>query len=209
MGRALESFQLVEIKSLFFSYAQKSLIKDLSFTVKGGSALHIVGPNGSGKSTLLKLLAGFMEPDQGKIELKKTPSYLHAETNGLLSPLSARQNLKMLVDFVGEESEFTLALAEWGFGGFFRQQRLPVSFFSTGMKRRLGILRVLLEKRLLWLLDEPFLGLDAEGVDLLTKKMREHLAVGGGIVYTSHEASYFEKHSRVLDLQLGVGNSYA
>jgi heme exporter protein A len=171
----------------------RRLAQGLSFTLKGGEALLVTGPNGAGKSTLLRVLAGLLAPASGALSLEgagvEAPGlaahYLgHAEA--LKGALTAQENL-----------EFWSAMLKMGDPGLDPQAALvrvalshapdiPVSYLSAGQRRRVGIARLLVAPRPLWLLDEPTTALDAASQARLAALMKEHLALGGLIVAATH-----------------------
>ena len=81
-------------------------------------------------------------------------------------------------------------LSDWGFKGDFLVENLPVSKFSTGMKRRLALVRLSLSSAA-WLLDEPLYGLDIAGVNQFEALLDTHLKSGGMAVIISHDESIF------------------
>lgn len=192
------------VENLSFAHQHRTLFSKINFQLNNGELLHISGRNGSGKTTLLSLLAGLRKPRSGSIlfhdqnmsilDAQNVIAYLAAEHNGLYLQMSARDNLKFWSEFKGEKDSSKLIdaiLNHWGLGSTYLD-KIPVARFSTGMKRRLGLARIELLRKPFILLDEPFNGLDTEGIQILLKMLEKSLQKGGSLVLVSHEIKIFE-----------------
>lgn len=197
---------LLEVENLEFGYAARILIPSLSFTLASGELLHVQGPNGTGKSTLLALVAGLLHARRGVIRpgsnapagirhLSAMLEYLPAEANGLYGRLDAEANLTLWLRLRGRTavaSDLDTALGTWGLDHPLVRRDFPVERFSTGMKRRLALARVMLSPAPVWLLDEPFYGLDDAGIRTFQDVLRAHLNKGGAALMVSHEVRPLE-----------------
>jgi len=173
-----------------------------------GELIHLRGPNGAGKSTLLRICAGLLDPQKGEVDCASEQfEYLPAEANGFHLKLGAGQNLHFWHELRSGKkvSADTLqkSLAEWKLdhpiiaGNF----ALPVAKFSTGMKRRLALARLVVNGTPLWLLDEPVSGLDEDAVATFISTLRRHLENGGAAVIVSHDTRIFSGiTTRIMDL---------
>lgn len=170
----------------------REVFRDLSFKVSSGTALLLTGPNGSGKSTLLRLLAGLLEKAAGDIMLegadeeRALADYLlyAGHLDAVKGPLSAEENLRFWAGLYGARAEDApRALEALGLGHL---ADLPADVLSAGQKRRLGLARLCLIRRPIWLLDEPTVSLDAENMGRLAALMDAHLDMGGMIVAATH-----------------------
>mgnify|MGYP000095937485 CR=1 FL=1 len=186
---------MLQVSGLSFDYDDKPLLGDLSFAVHPGTVLHVRGKNGAGKTTLLKLLAGLYEPQQGTIFFHGSPiltdrasyqnqlCYLGQKT-GLSPLLTLRENYQM--GLLHRFHNITLQQAA-------KQLRLEdlldtcCGALSTGQLRRASLLRLLIAKTQLWLLDEPFNGLDDKAVNHLIDIISQHIAQKGMVVLASHQ----------------------
>jgi heme exporter protein A len=119
--------------------------------------------------------------------------------DGVQGELSAAENLRAVACLNGaKRGAIGAALTQLGLGAL---GSLPAKYFSQGQRRRLALSRLLLLRRPLWILDEPFTALDAASCRLLERLLREHLATGGLIVLSSHQAFAFpEATTQQLDL---------
>jgi heme exporter protein A len=161
----------------------------LSFRVTPGNLLAVIGPNGSGKSSLLRVLAGLIRPEAGTLrfagagEEEGCAHYLgHADA--LKPALSLRETLRFWAALYGGRAGGIDAAGRVGLG---HALDLPVAVLSAGQRRRVGLARLLVAARPLWLLDEPGAALDRDGEALLGRMMADHRAEGGTIVAATHQ----------------------
>jgi heme exporter protein A len=195
---------MLKISNLSFGFRHQNLFQDLNASIADGEMTHIHGPNGAGKSTLVSLIAGTMSPNSGKIEFfdddNEEPvadrnlyiEYLPAEANGLFQKLGALDNLKFWSELRGakkSEQDLIDALKIWDLDNPLIRNSFSVDKFSTGMKRRLALARLMLSPAPCWLLDEPFYGLDDKAIKLFKDIMSVHLKKGGSIIVVTHEVS--------------------
>jgi len=173
------------------------LFSGLSFALQPGTLLFVTGPNGSGKTTLLRIAAGLTQPARGRLrwegaEVDAFDAALRAATlfighaAALKEELTAEENLASLVALHGvraEAIELSGALSDWTLS---RQRRLPARVLSQGQRRRVGLARLRLVQRPLWVLDEPTTALDAAGIEALQELIEAHLARGGMALIATH-----------------------
>jgi heme exporter protein A len=170
----------------------RDVFSGLDFEVLRGEALAVTGPNGAGKTSLLRLIAGFLAPSDGSIDLaggdaeltlSEQAHYL-GHRDALKPSLGVSENLAFWRDFLGgEAADAGASLAAVGLA---HTALLPAAVLSAGQRRRLSIARLLCVRRPIWLLDEPTSALDAPGQAMFAALMREHLARGGLIVAATH-----------------------
>ena len=176
-----------------------TLFSDLSFAVDEGEALAVAGPNGSGKTTLLRMLAGLTAPVDGRIRWRDVIVQPFATTlrgdvafNGhlpaLKDELTAEENLAHWIALEDRRPSAAAIESALDAVALAHQRRLPVRVLSQGQRRRIGLARLRLTPRLLWILDEPLTALDADGVGVLRELLDAHLARGGVCVAASHQA---------------------
>jgi heme exporter protein A len=189
---------------------QNCLFAGLDLAVEPGQCLHVRGENGSGKTSLLRLLAGLSQPAVGTIdwcgqairniaeEYRRHLIFL-GHQGALKEELTAQENLQFASALDGSSLSATQALSVLARFGLQGREDLPVRFMSAGQKRRVLLARLLTRRAKLWILDEPFNALDLKAVDLLAELIREHLAAGGMLVLTSHQAVAVA-HARELQL---------
>ncbi len=182
---------LLQVENISFGYRNIPLFSGISLDVLPGDLVHLTGPNGSGKTTFLKVIAGLITPDSGSIYFRNGYfEYLDSESNGLYLKMSALNNLRFwtkLKQHPKDHQQLNDQLLYWGLNNKYITQSLPVENFSTGMKRKLALARVVLSAEKIWLLDEPILGLDERSIGLFSNRLKSHLDQGGGAVVISHD----------------------
>jgi len=172
----------------------RRLIAGLSFAVDEGASLIVTGPNGAGKSTLLRALCGFLPLEAGGFALEggdpersvgEQAHYLgHAD--GVKGALTAGENLAFAAAMLGGRSSRQAQLDALARLGLAHVIDFPARLLSAGQRRRVGLARLLIAQRALWLLDEPMTALDAAAQAALTAIMQGHLRGGGVIVAAAH-----------------------
>ena len=181
------------------------MIGGVSVEAAAGSCVHLAGPNGSGKTTLLRVLAGFLEPEEGTVTWSGRPigadrdayhasfSYL-AHSDGLKPELTARENLVFDVGMrrrlgVTEPDEALKRV------GLTAARDHVAAVLSAGQRRRLAMARVKLTAAPLWLLDEPFTNMDSAGVALVSAMIGAHLDCGGAVLMAAHQLPSIPNHA--------------
>jgi heme exporter protein A len=186
----------------------RTLFRALSLALEPGQAIRVAGPNGSGKSSLLRILCGLLAPTQGDVRWHGTPIgslreeyatqlvYLgHAAA--VKEELTAAENLAIACRLTGTPA----AGAEAALERFALAPNGPIlKRLSQGQRRRAALARLALSaRRPLWLLDEPFSALDAQGIDVLKQICNEQLGRGGSIVFSTHQDAGIST-ARVIEL---------
>ena len=174
------SGQVLTCEGLAVARGGVTVLAGVSLAVAAGEALVLRGPNGIGKTTLLRTIAGLQPPVRGDVESEAAAYAGHLD--GLKFTLTARENLKFWADLYGV-ADVETALAAFELTPLADR---PAGQLSAGQKRRLGLARLLVTGRRLWLLDEPTVSLDADAVALFAGVVRRHLADGGAAVIATH-----------------------
>ena len=176
---------------------ERQLFDGLSFRVRAGQALAVEGANGAGKTSLLRLVAGFLAPAAGRIVVKTSETESDDDEErgrlvgwlGHLDGLKPQMTVKEQLSFYARlhampRADLAATLAQVGLA---RQAELPCRYLSAGQKRRLALARLLVSRRPLWLLDEPFAALDTAGQTLVAQLMARHCGEGGIIIAATHD----------------------
>ena len=170
----------------------RTLFSELSFAVEAGEALLLLGPNGAGKTTLIRTIAGLLGPAAGAIRIdggdaeRSVGEQCHyvGHLNALKSSLTVEENAAFWCRFLGGRRDgLDAALEAFGLAHL---RDIPAAYLSAGQKRRLGLARVLLAERPVWLLDEPTVSLDSAAQTALARAVEGHLAAGGVVVAATH-----------------------
>ncbi|PAU97358.1 heme ABC exporter ATP-binding protein CcmA [Paracoccus salipaludis] len=186
---------LVRVHDLAVSRGGRRAIEGVGFTLSAGEALILRGPNGIGKTTLLRTVAGLQPPTQGRIEADPDAIAYAAHADGLKGALSVAENLRFWrAVFGGPPVEPALAAMN-----LIALAERPAAMLSAGQKRRLGLARLLVTGRPVWVLDEPTVSLDAGSVALFAGAVRAHLAAQGAALIATH-IDLGLPEARVLDL---------
>ncbi|MFN3218146.1 MAG: ABC transporter ATP-binding protein [Acidimicrobiales bacterium] len=204
---------LLVCRDLVKDYGDMRALGPLSLTVEKGEAVALIGHNGSGKSTLLSLIAGLIEPTDGKVEIfgvaageapaRAVVSYL-PDTPVLYQDVSLREHLEYLSRVHGStpEEQHTPALLD-AFGLTARLDDLP-SDFSRGLRQKAAITIGVCRPYGLLLVDEPFSGLDRTGRATFIDLLRQIRDDGGSVLVATHDPQAMEVFDRVVTLEQGV-----
>lgn len=172
----------LSVKDVSVARGGVAVLEGLSFEIAPGQALILKGPNGVGKTTLLRTVAGLQPAFKGVVEAPEESIAYAAHSDGLKSMLSVEENLRFWADVFGqpdiEEAIQTFDLVDL-------RLRLAGSL-SAGQKRRLGLARLLVTGRPIWVLDEPTVSLDTASVALFADAVRAHLVDGGSALLATH-----------------------
>jgi len=188
---------MLEAHGLAARRGHARLFEGLSFRLESGHALVVTGANGTGKTTLLRMLAGLSAPAAGEIRwmgaavapfdpMLRAAIAFAGHAPALKDELSAEENLAALVALAGESvarGSIRAALDHVALGA---KRTLPARVLSQGQRRRIGLARLSLLNRPLWILDEPATALDAAGIAMLAGMVAEHVGRGGTAVAATH-----------------------
>jgi heme exporter protein A len=177
----------------------RQLFQPISFSLAAGAALHLEGDNGAGKTTLLRSLSGLSALSQGEVLWRGVPSHAAASgfkrellylghALGLKDELTALENVQLNAALAGQTINREKALQALATQGLKSRAHLPLRVLSQGQKRRVALARLQVAQAKLWLLDEPFVALDTDAVKALQLLLQQHVAQGGALVFTSHQA---------------------
>lgn len=160
------------------------VLRDLTVTARSGDIVWIRGANGCGKSTLLRVVAGLLTVTSGSLDTAGRIA-LADENLALDANLTVEKALQFWADMDGASaSECHAALANMDLQSLIK---IPVRFLSTGQRKRASIARVLASKADIWLLDEPYNGLDSASCARLDYAITAHAASGAIILVAAHQ----------------------
>jgi heme exporter protein A len=189
---------MLEARDLAARRGEHTLFANINFSLSPGRALLVSGRNGSGKTTLLRIAAGLAHAEQGSLTWRGMPvdpfapllranAVYIGHASALKDDMSAEENLASLATLHGTRHDISAvrnALAAWSIGA---QRALPTRVLSQGQRRRVGLARLSLARRALWILDEPTTALDAAGTVFLRKLLDAHLAGNGIALIATHQ----------------------
>ncbi|OIQ83727.1 cytochrome c biogenesis ATP-binding export protein CcmA [mine drainage metagenome] len=203
---------MLKVDALVCQRGGRRLFENLSFVVGPGELVHVQGVNGSGKTSLLRILTGLSMPDAGEVrwmELdirQSRDSYVaHLLYLGhhpaVKDDLSVEENLQVSSRLAGVDPAAVDIGNALEATGLKNRAKLPARVLSQGQRRRLALARLWLDRRMLWVLDEPFTALDVHATRLLEHRMEQHLSEGGMVVLTSHQQPLIaERYLRTLSI---------
>jgi heme exporter protein A len=171
------------------------VVENASFNARAGDVLQLTGPNGAGKTTLIRAVAGFLGLASGSLRFEggkaDTPIAEHCHYVGHLNGVKAKQtvaeNLTFWAEYLGggrvDATRVGAALEAFGLTPL---ATIAAGYLSAGQKRRVGLARLLVADRPIWLLDEPTVSLDVASTGILAKLIQEHVASGGLVLAATH-----------------------
>lgn len=215
-----ESENVLTLRKIKFSYTEKNILSNLSFSVKKDETIALVGPSGGGKSTIFKLIAGFYQPIEGEIEIFDKPlddwnlekvreAMAMVSQDTYLFPTTIKENIAL--GKVGASMDEIIEAAKLANAHSFILN-LPNGYdtlvgergakLSGGQKQRISIARAILNDAKLLLLDEATSALDTES-ELLVQQALEKAMVGRTTIVIAHRLSTIKNADRILVLEEG------
>lgn len=172
---------IIKVEGIQKQFDARTVLQDVSFTVNQGDIVGLLGPNGSGKTTIIRLLNGVIEPTEGHIRVNnwdpnteghkiRKISGILTDGAGLYHEMNGVDNLRFFGRLYGVNDENRIQQLLRDFQLADHQQK-KVGTYSTGMKRRLGIIKAILHNPTILFLDEPTNGLDPEGIHMVLENI--------------------------------------
>jgi len=183
--------------NISFKYSERFLFKNLDLSVSPKTITQIKGRNGTGKTTLIKILSNILIPTTGEIYLNGKNIYkntryffnnltLIMDTNTSKEDMTVNENIEFwqkLFKSPIKNNEMDLLLEMLNIHNY---KNTFVKYLSYGEKRKLEISRLIIERKKLWMFDEPYLGLDEEAINIFNETLKNHIKVEGMVIFTSH-----------------------
>ncbi len=188
--------QTVEFESVSKSFAEKNVIKDISFSVMQGEIFGLLGPNGAGKTTLIRLLLDIIKPDVGEIRVFGAPLDFAAkdrigylpEERGLYKRIKILDTLVYLAQLKGVSGKQAQLKAEFLLKSFelYEYRGKKVEELSKGMQQKIQFLSAIIHDPELVILDEPFSGLDPMSTRAVKDRILELKHTGRTVFLSTH-----------------------
>ena len=200
---------MILVKDLSIERSNKKIFENVNLSLGSGKIILLKGKNGSGKTTLLKALLNLIEPSSGAIYwkgklLKKNlynffnhVTYI-ADRSSSLSKLSVQENIKIwkkifLSNISNSQVENILKTLKLD---IYLDQK--VNSLSFGETKKLEFLRLIIENKKIWILDEPLSNLDDESIDVIAQTFEDHRSKEGSIIFSSHQESEINVSEEIL-----------
>lgn len=208
---------ILEVENLTGGYTRKPVLQDVSFSIEKGELVGLIGLNGAGKSTTIKHIIGIMQPKSGTIRLngrtfeedidayRSAFSYI-PETPVLYEELTLREHLELTAMAYGLDQEKFEQRSAALLKEFRMQKRLKwfPAHFSKGMRQKVMIMSAFLVDPDLYIIDEPFVGLDPLGIKSLLDQMEQQKRKGASVLMSTHILSTAERYcDRIILLHNG------
>jgi len=188
----------IECRNISKSFKKRTVVNNISISVKQGEIIGLLGPNGAGKTTTFFMILGIHKPDSGKIffnnrDITNYPVYLRARLGisflpqepSIFKGLTVRQNIQAILDInkTQEQTDINKILHEMGLS---QLENHKAYMLSGGERRRLEIARSLILSPDFLLLDEPFAGIDPIQIKEIQNLIQSFRDQGLGIIITDH-----------------------
>lgn len=193
---------MITLNKVSKHFRSNCVFEQIDYAFADGLVYCVQGINGSGKTVLLKLIAGLLEPDEGRISFNKKDvrKGVIIETPRFWKHMSGLETLRFLASVRGEISEETI-LEYMAKTGTIAYKDKRVGSYSLGMKQRLAIAQAMMEDPDILLLDEPTNALDESGLAMLKGLLKEEKEKGKTILIATHNLDDLED---VIDRQLKI-----
>lgn len=193
----------ISVKSLSVSRGGINLLQDVDIELKNGQAGILRGPNGVGKTTLLRALAGLQPFDSGEIECSLEDICYSGHADGVKPTLTVQENLEFWANIFGSPSISEVAEKFM----IIDLLNSKAGNLSAGQKRRVGLSRLGLTGRQVWLLDEPTVSLDETSVKIFENIIKDHISEDGCALIATHIDLGLENNAQIIDLLKYKANS--
>jgi len=189
---------ILSLEHITKRFGYRCVLNDISFSIETGEFVTLIGNNGAGKSTLLRIISTLSKPTHGRITFKGTNQKeslrewrqkigIISHENRLYGDLSSVDNLRVFGTLYGVEDLESNTDQVLQKTDLLHVARLPVGNFSSGMKKRLMIARLMLCKPEILILDEPFTGLDQHSNQWFQNYLTAFHQQGGTVIMVTHQ----------------------
>jgi heme exporter protein A len=174
-----------------------NILKNINLTIAPKKIIHLTGNNGVGKTTLLKILTNVLEPHGGEVfwsgkNIKKNPFNFYKDLTFIMDKKTSHGSLTVYENMLFWRKLFSSKISFKEIDSILNLLSLDqcrntqVNNLSYGEIKKLELSRLIIEQKKLWILDEPYIGLDTSSADLINHTLINHIELGGMIIFTSH-----------------------
>lgn len=205
----------LDLSGITRRFGRRWVLRGVSFRVERGEVLALTGRNGSGKTTLLRVISTGLRPNHGRgtvfgaelgADADQVREYVGmlGHSPGIYDDLTALENLHFAQRMAGRRADPVAALEALEKVDLAGEAEETVRGFSSGMRRRVALARLLMRPPRLLLLDEPFASFDVDGIERLYDFIRSCSAAGGAVILATHDLPRASRVlTRVVELQEG------
>ena len=183
--------------NLSFKRGQKTIFQEMNISLPSNRIIHLKGRNGIGKTTLIKILVSMLFPSTGEIywngkNIKKNLYEFFANLTYIMDIQTSKNELTVSENIQFWMKLFSSSIKPKQLEGIFdllsldKYKNTQVNFLSKGEVRKLELFRLVIEQKKLWILDEPYVGLDESTYELINETFRNHIENNGMIFFSSH-----------------------
>ena len=183
--------------NLSFHRNDKIIFNELNISVSPKKIIHLRGRNGIGKTTLIKILVNMLLPSTGEIywngkNIKKNLSEFFSNLTYIMDTQTSKNEMAVIENIKFWKKLFSSSIKSKEIDAIIDLLLLKdfkntkVNYLSTGEIKKLELCRLVIEQKKLWILDEPYVGLDELTIDLINETFKNHIENGGMIIFSSH-----------------------
>tara|TARA_Y200000002_G_C22580805_1_gene620786 strand:- start:381 stop:986 length:606 start_codon:yes stop_codon:yes gene_type:complete len=200
---------MILVKNLSINRSNKKIFENINLSLGSGQIILLKGKNGSGKTTLLKSIINIIEPSSGSIIWKGKPIkknlydfYNHvtyiADRTSCLNKLTVKDNINIW------KKIFLSKINKYQIENILQTLKLnihleqKVNSLSFGETKKLEFLRLIIEDKKVWILDEPLSNLDQESIDIIRQTFEDHCNKEGSIIFSSHQDSEIDVTEEIV-----------
>ncbi len=195
------------VNNLKFERSEKIIFENIHIAASSGKIVFVKGNNGTGKTTLLKTLVNILEPSEGDIfwmgkKIKNNIFNFYSETTLIMDKPTSSLEMTV-IENINFWKQITLSQIKYeeifnllkmlGIDQYLKKQTM---YLSLGEIKKLELTRLILEQKKLWILDEPYIGLDKNSMDIINETFIDHVSNNGIIIFSSN----YEPHLKNLEI---------
>jgi len=185
------------VNNIYFKRNNRQIINNVSLSLSAHKIIHLTGNNGAGKTTFLKIITNIIELQKGEIywngkNINKHPFYFYKNFTFIMDQNTSNNSLTIDENICfwrrlfsskrnNKEIDSILELLSLN-----HLKKTLINYLSYGEKRKLELSRLIIEQKKLWVLDEPYNGLDQISINLVNHTLLNHIKLGGMVIFTSH-----------------------
>jgi len=185
------------VNNLKFERSEKVIFENIHIAASSGKIVFVKGNNGTGKTTLLKTLVNILEPSEGDIfwmgkKIKNNIFNFYSETTLIMDKPTSSLEMTV-IENINFWKQITLSQIKYEeifkllemlrIDQYLKKQTM---YLSLGEIKKLELTRLILEQKKLWILDEPYIGLDKNSIDIINETFIDHVSNNGIIIFSSN-----------------------